>query len=486
MQGFFQESFLWGGAICAAQTEGAFDEDGKGLNTQDLRFFDPAWTRAERDRNRNINMTGQRFEHALHDTSDANYPFRWGIDFYHRYREDLAMLAETGLKLFRISVCWSRIFPQGDEEKPNEAGIRFYQNVLKECRRLGMKTFVTILHYDTPVHLITEYGGWKNRKMIDFYLKYARVLYENLGDLVDFWLPFNEINCSRFNPYNGCCLIRDQEKDMTQAIFQCTHHQLLANALAVELGHKILPGSCIGGMIARFTTYPATCDPEDVFLAKQEENFKNYFYTDVMVRGYYPSYTEELFRSLHVTIEKETGDNDILARGKVDFLSFSYYMSMVVSAHKELEQTSGNLVSGSRNPYLSASSWGWQIDPTGLRITLNDFYDRYQLPLFIAENGLGAEDTLDDDKRVHDTYRIDYLRNHVQAMAQAISDGVDLKGYMIWGIIDLISCGTIEMNKRYGIIYVDQDESGKGSRKRYRKDSFFWYKKCIQSNGVEL
>ena len=431
-------------------------------------------------------MTSERFATAIRADDEEHYPFRWGIDFYHTYKQDLALLQELGLKIFRTSISWARIYPNGDDETPNEAGIQYYIDLFTECHKRGMKVFATILHYATPVHLITAYGGWKNRRMIDFYLRYCKTLYERLGELVDFWLPFNEINCSRFNPWNGCCLIKDQEDNYDQAIFQCTHHQLLVYAMAVRMAHEMLPGSMVGGMIARFTSYPATCNPDDVMCGILDENYKNYFYTDVMARGRYPAYTKRMFDALGVHIETQPGDDEILAAGRVDFLSFSYYMSMISTNASGYEITSGNLLSGKKNPYLETSDWGWQIDPKGLRISLNEMYDRYNLPLFIAENGIGAHDTVTVDSKIHDPYRIAYLKAHVEQMAEAIADGVDLLGYTMWGILDIVSCGTIEMSKRYGVIYVDRDERGQGSNCRLKKDSFEWYQKCIASNGEEL
>ncbi|RQN12004.1 glycosyl hydrolase family protein [Clostridium butyricum] len=481
----FPKDFLWGGAIAASQADGAYLEGGKGLDTQDLRYFDASWDKEKRTENRNINMTTERFNEALIAKDITHYPFRWGIDFYNKYKEDLALFEELGLKIFRTSINWARIFPNGDDETPNEEGLQYYIDLFDECHKRGIKVFATILHYNIPVNLVTKYGGWKNRKLVDFYLKYATTLFKRIGNRVDYWLPFNEINCAKFNPYNGCCLIKDQEEDYESSIFQCLHHQFIANALTIKAAHEILPGAKVGGMIARFTTYPATCKPADVMQAILDENYKNYFYTDVMARGKYPSYTQRMFEESNIKIVKEDGDDEILKNNTVDFIAFSYYMSMVATTDENYEKASGNLVSGNKNPYLKASDWGWQIDPEGLRISLNEMYDRYQLPIFIAENGLGAYDTLEDGQ-VHDNYRIDYLRQHIEQMGEAIKDGVDLIGYTMWGIIDIVSCGTIEMSKRYGVIYVDRDEEGKGSNKRYRKDSFYWYKKCIESDGQEL
>ena len=482
----FPKDFLWGGAVSCSQADGAWNEGGKGLDTQDLRYFDSAWTRDERNHMRNINMTSDIYTKALTATEITHYPFRWAVDFYHQYKDDLRMLGELGLKVFRTSTCWSRIYPNGTEETPNMEGIQYYQDVFRECHKNGMKVFLTIEHYDFPVALLQKIGGWKSRKMIDYYIKYVKTLAEYLGDLVDFWLPFDEINCSRFNPYNGCGLIKDQEYDYNSSIFQCTHHQFVANALAVKVLHEMLPGCMVGGMIARFASYPATCRPEDVMQSILDENYKNYFYTDVMARGYYPKYMDRFFRDNNIHFIREEGDDIILSDNTVDFLSYSYYMSMVSTTDTSHEKTSANLVSGNRNPYLPMSDWGWQIDPIGLRISLNEMYDRYQLPIFIAENGLGANDELAKDGKIHDDYRIDYLRKHIRQMAEAIEDGVNLLGYTMWGVFDIVSCGTVEMSKRYGVIYIDRDENGRGSCNRIKKNSFNWYKECISSNGKNV
>jgi len=482
----FPKEFLWGGAIASSQADGAWNEGNKGLDTQDLRYFDSNWENEMRQENRNINMTSKRFLDAINADDPAKYPFRRGIDFYHTWKEDLKLFHQLGMQIFRTSINWARIYPNGDELEPNKQGIQFYKDLFSECQRLGIKVFATILHYNIPLHLVTEYGGWKSRETIKYYERYCITLFEELGDLVDYWLPFNEINCARFNPWNGCCLIKEQENNYNQAIFQATHHQFVANALAVKAAHEILPNAKVGGMIARFTSYPATCKPEDVMQSILDENYKNYFYTDVMARGKYPSYTNRMFEELGIEIIKESGDDELLANNVVDFLAFSYYMSMISSNDPNYNITSGNLLSGKMNPYLECSDWGWQIDPIGIRISLNDMYDRYQLPIMIAENGLGARDVLEKDGKIHDEYRIAYLREHVKQMAEAIEDGVELFGYTMWGIIDIVSCGTLEMSKRYGVIYVDRDDSGAGTNRRYKKDSFSWYKKCIQTNGEEL
>ena len=482
----FPEDFLWGGAMAASQADGAYDEGGKGLDTQDLRYFDAAWTAEERAMQKNRRINHEKFLKALEDKDNEHYPFRWGIDFYHKYKEDIELFSELGIKILRTSINWARIYPNGDDETPNEEGIQWYIDLFSECHRHGIKVFATILHYNIPVNLVIKYGGWKSRETIGFYVRYAKTLFERLGDLVDYWLPFNEFNAGRFNPYNGVCLIKDEEGDYDNAIFQCLHHQFIANALTIKAGHEILPRSKIGGMIARFTTYPATCKPDDVMQMILDDQYSNWFYLDVMARGEYPAYMDRYFEKAGIHIQMEEGDAQILKENTIDFTAFSYYFSQVSTTSQGWEKTSGNLIMANKNPYLETSEWGWQKDPKGLRITLNQVYDRYQLPVFIAENGLGAKDVLEADDSIHDPYRIDYLKGHIAEMKEAIKDGVDLIGYTMWGFIDLVSCGSMEMSKRYGVIYVDRDDRGHGSNKRYRKDSFYWYKKVIESNGEDL
>lgn len=479
----FPTNFLWGGAIAASQADGAYLEGGKGLDTQDLRYFDAAWSTEERANKKNKRMNHQKFQQALTSQDEAHYPFRRGIDFYHTYSKDLALFEELGIKILRTSINWARIYPNGDDETPNEEGIQFYIDLFDECHRRGIQVFATILHYNIPVHLVTAYGGWKNRKTIDFYVRYATTLFKRLGDLVDYWLPFNEFNAGMFNPYNGVCLIEDEEADYKNAIFQCLHHQFLANARTIKAAHELLPNCKVGGMIARFTTYPATCKPQDVMQMILDDQYANWFYLDVMARGAYPAYMERYFEKEGIHIQMQQGDAELLRQYTIDFVSFSYYFSQVSTTEQGWEKTSGNLIMANKNPYLESSEWGWQKDPIGLRITLNQVYDRYQLPVFIAENGLGAKDVLEGDGCIHDPYRMDYLKAHVEQMKEAIMDGVDLIGYTMWGFIDIVSCGPMEMSKRYGVIYVDLDDEGNGSGKRYKKDSFYWYQQCIKEHS---
>lgn len=485
MERTFPKGFLWGGAISSSQAEGGFNENGKGIDSQDLRYFNPKWTSPERKEFKNRRMYEDKFMKALNDTDNKMYPFRRGIDFYHRWKTDIDLLAEMHLKIFRTSIDWSRIYPHGDDTEPNQTGLKYYHDLFAYCHKKGIKVFVTILHYNIPVHLITKYGGWSNRKLVDFYITYAKTLFSELGDVVDYWLPFNEINAGRFNPYNGVCVTED-DPQRNSKIFQSLHHQFLANALAVKYAHEIIPHSKVGAMIARFSSYPATCKPEDVLLSIQDEQYSNWFYLDVMSRGYYPSYMKRYFLENNLEIKINNKDYNILKTNTVDFISFSYYFSQVSTTETSWQKTDGNLIVANKNPYLKTSEWGWQMDPIGLRIALNQIYDRYQKPVFIAENGLGAIDHLEKNGAIHDSYRINYLRNHFKAIKEAIIDGVPVFGYTMWGIIDLISCGSMEMKKRYGVIYVDQDDAGNGSLKRYKKDSFYWYRKVIESNGEDL
>ncbi len=484
----FPKNFLWGGAIACSQADGGFREGGKGITTQDCRYFDPNWDfdRIYNEEAYVSDITKEEFERALADQTTDFYPMRRGIDFYHEYPNDIKLFKELGLKVFRTSICWARIFPNGDDKEPNKEGLEFYHNLFNCLKKNDIKIFATILHYDIPSNLVVKYGGWKNRELINFYINYVKVLFENFGDIVDYWLPFNEINAARFAHWDGISIIADQVEDMDQTIFQSLHHQFVANAKTVELSKKMIGKNNIGAMIAAFTIYPGTCNPDDVFQSVQDEWYANYFYFDVMARGKYPEYMNEFFEKLNVNLDISDEDKKILSENTVDFLSFSYYASQVASVEEDWEVTVGNMAGKVyANPYLKKSDFGWTIDSKGLRIQLNKLYDRYQLPVFIAENGIGAFDKLEDGK-VHDPYRIEYLKEHFKAMKSAINDGVDLFGYTMWGIIDIVSCGPRTMDKRYGVIYVDRDNFGKGSNKRYKKDSFEWYKHCIETNGEEL
>lgn len=478
----FKEDFLWGGAIAANQAEGAFDADGKGLTTAETAEFNKNMDRKEMASLGK--MTMEMLEDACNLDNGKIYPKRFGIDFYHRYKEDIGLFGEMGFKVLRTSIGWARIFPNGDDQTPNEAGLKFYDDMFDEMLANGIQPLITISHYEMPINLTKKYNGWTDRRVIDFFLTYCEVIFKRYKDKVKYWLTFNEINASTMSPYMGMGAILDLETQK-QEIYQGLHHQFVASALAVKKCHEIIPDAKIGCMLARMQTYPETCNPDDV-IEQMKTDQMNLFFTDVQARGYYPSYMGRYFREHNIQIKMEPEDEAILRENTVDYISFSYYMSLVASSKQNKEKTSGNLFGGVKNPYLESSDWGWQIDPKGLRYTLNVMYDRYQLPLFIVENGLGALDKVEEDGSIQDDYRIDYIRKHIEQMKEAVEDGVDLMGYTSWGPIDIISASTSEMSKRYGFIYVDQDDEGNGTLNRSKKKSFDWYKKVIESNGEVL
>ncbi|MCF6452247.1 6-phospho-beta-glucosidase [Vibrio sp. MMG022] len=470
----FPENFLWGGAIAANQSEGGYREGGKGLTTVDMIPYGDNRMPIKLGLVDSVELSEEEF-----------YPSHQAIDFYHRYKEDVALLAEMGFKTFRMSIAWSRIFPKGDELEPNQAGIDFYRSVFEECHKYGIEPLVTLCHFDVPMHLVNEYGSWRNRKMIGFFERYARTCFEAFDGLVKYWLTFNEINILLHSPFSGAGLLFQEGENRDQVKYQAAHHELVASALVTKIAHEINPENQVGCMLAGGNFYPYSCKPEDVFTAMQKDR-ENLFFIDVQSRGYYPSYAQKVFDEKGVKLEILEEDYETL-KHTVDFISFSYYASRCASAEMNANNTSeANVVKSIRNPHLPASDWGWVIDPLGLRITMNTLYDRYQKPLFLVENGLGAKDVPDENGEVQDDYRIDYLRQHVEAMADAITDGVPLMGFTPWGCIDLVAASTGEMSKRYGFIYVDRDNLGNGTLNRTPKKSFHWYKRVIASNGTEL
>lgn len=465
----FPEGFLWGGAVAANQCEGAYLEDGKGLSIQDIMPKGIKGPVAEEPTEDNMKLVG--------------------IDFYHRYKEDIRLFAEMGFKVFRTSIAWSRIFPNGDEEQPNESGLQFYDDLFDECHKYGIEPLVTISHYETPLYLARKYDGWINRKMIQFYEKYVRTIYKRYKGKVKYWLTFNEINSVLHEPLMSGGILTDKSKLTKQDLYQAVHHELVASALATKIGHEMMPEALIGCMILSMPVYPLTPSPEDMIKVMETEHM-NYFFGDVHVRGAYPGYMKRYFRENHIEVKMEPGDEELL-KNTVDFVSFSYYMSICESADpKKGVAGEGNLLGGVSNPYLKSSDWGWQIDPKGLRYVLNMFWDRYQKPLFIVENGLGAVDELTKDENgnltVVDDYRIKYLNDHLVQVREAIEDGVQVMGYTTWGCIDLVSASTAELKKRYGFIYVDRKDDGSGTLNRYKKKSFGWYQKVIETNGESL
>lgn len=489
----FSKNFLWGGAIAANQAEGAYNVDGRGLVQTDVTtggsVNSPRYTTyIDKDgkpgKYASMGHAGGHLpEGATYAVlEDHYYPNHKAVDFYHRYKEDIKLFAEMGYSVFRLSISWARIFPNGDEAEPNQAGLDFYRSVFEECRKYGIEPLVSIWHFDTPLSLEQRYGGWTNRKLIDFYVRYAETIFNEYKGLVKYWITFNEIN----NTIMFLDMFSEPEDSDYQEAYQHLHHQFVASAKAVKLGHQIDPNYRFGNMICGITFYPGTCDPADI-LENQHKWEQNIFYcSDAQAKGRYGSYANRLWKEHNVVLEMEEGDLEILAEGKVDMYTFSYYMSTVVTTHKVEDTVSGNFSIGAKNPYLTYSDWGWAQDPTGLQYYLEKIYDRYEIPMMIVENGLGALDTVEEDGSIHDDYRIDYHRAHVNAMADAIANGVDLIGYTTWGCIDLVSAGTGEMRKRYGFIYVDMDDAGNGTLARTPKDSFYWYKKVIASNGEDV
>jgi 6-phospho-beta-glucosidase len=474
----FPEGFLWGGATAANQMEGAYREGGKGLTLADVLPGGKIRREWLRGSSPLLEIDAGRYSYPNHD----------GIDFYHRYAGDVALFAEMGFKCFRMSVAWARIFPNGDETEPNREGLNFYRDVFAELRRHGIEPVVTISHFEIPLNLIKEYGGWKNRKLVEFFTRYARTLFREFGDQVKYWMTFNEINSAFSMPIMSLGCGFSPEERNRRTVCQGLHHQFVASAIAVKDCHNMIPDAKIGCMAVLAPAYPYSCKPDDVLTTMLEERVMNYYCADVQARGKYPSWSARYFAENGVELETLPGDMETLAENTVDYVSFSYYMSRTEKAEKtEEEKTAGNaMFGGVKNPYLRSSEWGWEIDPTGLRILLNTLYDRYQKPLFIVENGLGAVDSVGDDGEINDDYRINYMRDHLIAAAEAVADGVDLMGYTNWGCIDLVSASTGEYSKRYGMIYVDKHDDGSGTMERMRKKSFHWYKEVIASNGENL
>jgi len=482
----FPEGFLWGGATAANQFEGGYREGGKGLSVADCAARKTADVK---DYSAHQKITTEDILRAMNSDDTSLYPKRHGSDFYHHYKEDISLLAEMGFKVFRLSIAWPRIFPNGDELEPNEAGLKFYDDVFDECRKYGIEPLVTISHYEPPLNLLLNYQGWYDRRLVEFFQRYTEVIAKRYKGKVKYWLTFNEIDSIIRHPYTSGALVEDRFPGMNfrHVIYQAMHHQFVASAYATKILREVDPENKVGCMLTKLSYYPYTCKPEDVLLAQQFMR-STYCYSDTQVFGEYPAYLIARYRNEGFTIQKEAGDDEVMKAYPVDFVSFSYYMSSCVAKDAEgLDITAGNTIMGIKNPYLPTSDWGWQVDPIGLRVSLVDLYDRYRKPLFIVENGLGAKDEVKPDGTIDDDYRIDYFREHFKTMLDAIEyDGVDLWGYTSWACIDLVSESTKQMSKRYGFIYVDCDDEGNGTYNRLRKKSFYWYKDVIASNGGSL
>lgn len=485
----FPKGFLWGGATAANQCEGAWDVDGRGPAENDmttggtvsaprmLTYRMPDGTTGAVPKFQGVPEGGK-----LAVLDGYLYPNHDAIDFYHHYKEDIALFAEMGFKQYRMSISWSRIFPKGIEEEPNQVGLDFYRNVFLELKKYDIEPLVTMWHFDTPLYLEEELGGWKNREIIKYWDRYAKTILTEYKGLVKNWLTFNEIN----NTVQFLGMMGPATDEDYQEAYQHLHHQFLASAHAVRMAHEIDSSYRVGCMICGITHYPLTCDPDDMLLTQRMWEKGIFYCGDVQCKGKYPVFAQRLWNEHGVTVAMEPGDAEDLATGTVDFYTFSYYMSNCDTTHQVEDTAGGNMVMGAKNPYLTYSDWGWALDPKGLRYYLELAYDRYEKPIMVVENGLGAFDTVEEDGSIHDPYRIDYLRAHIEEMDKAIVEGIDLIGYTTWGCIDLVSAGTGEMRKRYGFIYVDRDDEGNGTFERSRKDSFFWYKKVIASNGADL
>ncbi len=482
----FPEGFLWGGATAANQYEGGWKEGGKGISVSDCarHHLDIDVT----DYKAHNSITTKDIEEALKSTDDSLYPKRHGAEGYSHYKEDIALFAEMGFKVYRLSIAWSRIFPNGDDKEPNEAGLKYYDDVFDECLKYGIQPLVTMSHYEPPINLVLNYDGWYSREVVDMFVRYVETICERYKDKVKYWLTFNEVDSMIRHPYTTGGLVEDRfpNKNFQEVVFQAMHHQFVASALATKICHEKIPGSKVGCMLTKLTYYPYTCKPEDVLQAQQDMR-STYCYSDTQVFGEYPAYLLSKFKNEGIHIQMEANDLKIMKQYPVDFVSFSYYSSSCVAKDDQgLKKTAANTMTAIKNPYIPSSDWGWQIDPIGLRVSLVDLYDRYRKPLFIVENGLGAKDELVNGT-VEDDYRIEYFDAHFREMLNAIEiDGVDLMGYTSWGCIDIVSESTKQMSKRYGFIYVDANDNGEGTYQRYKKKSFDWYKNVIKTNGACL
>lgn len=487
----FNENFLWGGATAANQFEGGYRDGGKGLSVADVI------TSGNHNTTRRITWkhleTGETGFRELYSNESIPtgavpaiiegeyYPSHVATDFYHHYVEDIALLAEMGFKTFRLSINWARIFPNGDDKEANEEGLNFYDKVFDECLKYNIEPLVTLSHYDAPLNLSIKYGGWKNRKLIELFEKYATTVFERYNGKVKYYLTFNEISVIEYGIFYASASMESSPQDNAQ----CAHNQFVASAKAVKIAHEINPNIMVGQMNVFQPMYTYTSDPKDQLLVLEEMQ-KCLFYSDVQTGGFYPKYRLKRYEREGIVLEDCPEDYELIKNYSADFLGFSCYGSTTFTTH-EVEKGNGNIIHGVKNPYLKTNEWGWPTDPDSLRIALNTLYDRYRKPLWIVENGIGWNDVKEPDGSIHDSYRIDYLREYIKSMRDAVNiDGVELLGYTMWGCIDLVSASTGEMKKRYGFVYVDKDDNGNGTLERSRKDSFYWFKKVIESNGADL
>ncbi len=493
VKGTFPDSFLWGGATAANQLEGAYNEGGKGFSTADMVKF---VSRNESSGTNTETVSLDEVKHILNgDRDEEYYPKRWGVDFYHQYKEDIKLFAEMGFKVFRMSINWGRIYPNGDDEIPNEEGLKFYDDVFDELLKYNIQPLVTLSHYETPLNLAIAYGGWANRKIIDFYIKYAETVFKRYKEKVKYWMPFNEINMMLNLPFTAGGVFIENHDNELKTIFQALHYQMVASAKVTKIAQEINPDFKIGSMLGMSMYYPKSSHPNDI-LAAQYANRVNYHFIDIQAKGEYPNFTWAYLQKNNISLDITEEDLLILKENTVDYISFSYYYSLCVGASEDKSKRLIAFVPERghdefhpmkvANPYLECTEWGFQIDPVGLRVAINEVWDRYHKPIFISENGLGTIDMLGEDKTVHDDYRIAYLKDHIEQLKECVKEGVEMIGYTSWGPIDIVSAGTSERSKRYGYIYVDADDYGNGTFNRYKKDSFYWYKKVIETNGENL
>ncbi len=475
----FPEDFLWGGAIAASQADGAWQADGKKLNSSDVQPYLKGKSNDEIQQLEKLGMTLEEVKKNVADTGQY-FPKRFGIDFYHTYESDLELLAEMGFKTFRTSIDWARVFPNGDEKEPNEVALAHYGKMIDKMKSLGIEPIITMLHYETPIHITLEYGGWTNKAVIEMFERYGKVLLEHFGDRVKYWIVINQVNMVQIEPFLSLGVCSDQYKRKEEAEYQGVYNQLVASA-KIRKYAKTLPYDLqIGTMVADCTVYPYSCKPSDIILA-MEHNRMQYFFTDVQFQGDIPVYAERYFTENNIHLDITDEERALLKENTMDYLGISYYFSQMVDAEKNVNKAD----SITPNPHLDANPWGWNVDPQGLYNSLSQYWDRYEKPIVIAENGFGMYDELVDGK-VHDDYRIAYLGDHIEQIGRAIQNGANVIGYCAWGPIDIVSCSSQQMSKRYGFIYVDLDDEGNGTGKRIKKDSFDWYKQVIATNGSEI
>lgn len=475
---YFKPDFLWGGAIAASQADGAYTEDGKKPNLSDVQPYLKGKSNAEIQEIEKGGMTLAEVKKNLADTT-SYYPKRFGIDFYHTYKEDLKLMAEMGFKTFRTSIDWSRVFPNGDDQEPSQSALDHYRDMIETMRELGIEPIISMLHYETPINITLKYGGWTNKEVINMFVKYGKTLLDNYGDLVHYWIVINQVNMIQVEPFLALAICSDQYENTEEAEYQAVHNQMVATAMIKEYADTLhIDNLNIGTMVADGTAYPYSCKPDDVILAMQH-NRMQYLFTDIQFEGEYPQYALNYFKKYNINLEITPEEKNLLKQNTLDFFSISYYFSQMVDSSVNDDKPE----SISKNPNLEASDWGWEIDPQGLYNTLSQYWDRYKKPIIIAENGIGMYDEISDDGKIHDQPRQEYLGKHIEQIGRAIYDGADVIAYCAWGPIDIVSCSSQQMSKRYGFVYVDIDDEGNGSRKRIKKDSFDWYKQVIESNG---